>query len=1058
MCLIFVISGGGKPVSAARAATSGLLFSTFFPGRVDAIAVDGAGNVYIAGAATASTPTTDGTTFDTGFSIGTTFAAKLDPTGSRIIYSTIFQSSMLDVALAVDAQGNLYITGQESPFNSRAVITRTFGPDSAGSYSPVIKLDPSGHTAYHVRVGGSQQTEGLAIAVDGLGNVFVTGWTSSPDYPRYGTAGRTWAGGTGSTPHDAFVFKLNADAGFLAYSTFLGGSGQDEAHGIAVDASGNAYVAGSTTSANFPTTSGAFQTTAHGAGDLFVTKLDPQGNALVYSTFLGGSGSEGGFFPQHDMLAVDAAGNAFVVGVSGSTDYPTTSNATQRTASGNGVANDVISELNDTGTALLYSSYLGGSAENTATALALGDGSRIYVGGRTSSADFPVTPNAFQSEIGNVEAGTISVIDPQTGALLYSTFITASDSRSWAEVTTMTADAHGDVYFGGPAPPEFPTTPGSYQPASSTATDFVAKLVPETDLAFSRPVTSSSDYSAEFGPANAVDATYSTRWSSQFSDPQWLAIDLGSTFNLTRVVLHWETAYASGYEIQLSSDGTSWTTAASVSGGDGGLDDVAISGTGRYLRMYGTQRATQWGYSLWEVETYGTPAGGGSNVAPSVTLTSPVNGTTMTAPASVTVSANASDTDGTVARVDLYQGSTKIASITTPPYSTAVSGLGVGTYTFSAVATDNAGASTTSASATITVNTSTGGALPSPWQDVDVKFPGFATPPGSASYSNGVFTINGTGYGIGENNDFGHYVYQSAGDTDLVARVTTVQNTGTAAGAGVMWRETTNASAAEVSLIVRPNGNVDMLARATGGSSYTQLVTTVPATFPVWLKLARTDPWFNAYVSADGANWTFAGSIRVAMSGALAGIIGVAGDGTRTNTSTFDHVAVGGSSSGSGTLSPFSGTPVAVPGQILAANFDNGGEGVAYHDTTSGNTGGAYRNTDVDIEASSDGGNAGNDIGWIDAGEWLNYTVNVTQPGNYTVQLRVASPDGGASLHVGFNGPSQGQWQAVSVLATGGWQNWTTVNVPVTLAAGIQQMTIYFDTAGLNFLWANVGP
>jgi hypothetical protein len=119
-CLILVISGNGKQVSAARAATSGLLFSTFFPGRVDAIAVDSTGNIYIAGAATDSTPTTDGTTPNTGFSIGTTFAAKLDPTGSRIIYSTIFQSSMLDVALAVDAQGNLYVTGQEFTGNSRA--------------------------------------------------------------------------------------------------------------------------------------------------------------------------------------------------------------------------------------------------------------------------------------------------------------------------------------------------------------------------------------------------------------------------------------------------------------------------------------------------------------------------------------------------------------------------------------------------------------------------------------------------------------------------------------------------------------------------------------------------------------------------------------------------------------------------------------------------------------------------------------------------------------------------------------------------------------------------
>lgn len=155
-----------------------------------------------------------------------------------------------------------------------------------------------------------------------------------------------------------------------------------------------------------------------------------------------------------------------------------------------------------------------------------------------------------------------------------------------------------------------------------------------------------------------------------------------------------------------------------------------------------------------------------------------------------------------------------------------------------------------------------------------------------------------------------------------------------------------------------------------------------------------------------------------------------------------------------GTLSPCSGTPVAVPGPINAERFDNGGEGVAYHDSDAANSGGQFRTTGVDIETSSEGGY---DVGWIAAGEWLNYTVNVTSAGNYTVQLRVASPSG-ASLHVGFNGPSTGQWKAVTVPATGGWQNWTTVSVPVTLGAGTQQMTVMFDSGGMNFRLATVGP
>lgn len=149
--------------------------------------------------------------------------------------------------------------------------------------------------------------------------------------------------------------------------------------------------------------------------------------------------------------------------------------------------------------------------------------------------------------------------------------------------------------------------------------------------------------------------------------------------------------------------------------------------------------------------------------------------------------------------------------------------------------------------------------------------------------------------------------------------------------------------------------------------------------------------------------------------------------------------------------SPYSGSPVVLPGTIEAEKFDNGGEGVAYHDTTAGNNGGAYRTTDVDLEASAEGGY---DVGWTAAGEWLNYTVNVSNAGSYTVGLRVASPNGG-TLHVGFNGASSA-WIGVPIPSTGGWQNWTTVSVPVTLGAGVQQMTLQFDTAGVNLNYVNV--
>jgi endonuclease/exonuclease/phosphatase family metal-dependent hydrolase len=169
--------------------------------------------------------------------------------------------------------------------------------------------------------------------------------------------------------------------------------------------------------------------------------------------------------------------------------------------------------------------------------------------------------------------------------------------------------------------------------------------------------------------------------------------------------------------------------------------------------------------------------------------------------------------------------------------------------------------------------------------------------------------------------------------------------------------------------------------------------------------------------------------------------------GTTTTTTASTTAAA----SALSTALPYLGSPISLPGHIKAENFDTGGDGVSYHDTTAGNTGGQFRQTNVDIETCSSGGY---DIGWTAAGEWLNYSVQVGGAGSYTVQLRVASPSGGA-LHVGFNGPSN-VWKTVTIPATGGWQSWTTVSVPVSLGAGGQLMTLYFDTGGLNLDYVDV--
>ena len=170
--------------------------------------------------------------------------------------------------------------------------------------------------------------------------------------------------------------------------------------------------------------------------------------------------------------------------------------------------------------------------------------------------------------------------------------------------------------------------------------------------------------------------------------------------------------------------------------------------------------------------------------------------------------------------------------------------------------------------------------------------------------------------------------------------------------------------------------------------------------------------------------------------------------GSATNDTTIVSTSSGAASTAPG---PYSGTAVSLPGRVEGENFDNGGEGVAYHDTTAGNAGNVYRQADVDVQGCASGGY---NVGWTQPGEWLNYTVNVTAAGSYTVGLRVASV-GGGSLHVGFNTASN-VWKTVTIPDTGGWQNWTTVTVPVTVGAGKQQITILFDTGNVNLDYIDV--
>ena len=382
-------------VTKLGATGSGLIFSTFLGGTGDDfgldIAVDGAGSAYLTGG-TLSTdfPTTAGAVQRTYAGVVDAFVTKLDATGSGLGFSTYLGGGALDSGqgIALDAAGSVYVTGDADSTNFPTTAGAAQTTKAGASDAFVTKLNATGSgLLFSTYLGGSSTDFGYGIAVDAAGSGYVTGATYSTNFPTtVGAAQTTHAG----SYVDAFVTKLNATGSGLVFSTYLGGIGDDDCRGIAVDAAGSAYVTGWTFSTNFPTTAGAVQRTYAGVVDAFVTKLDATGSGLVFSTYLGGSGQDFGL-----DIDVDATDSAYVTGYADSTNFPTTAGAVQTTNAGGFDA--FVSKLDATGSALVYSTYLGGSDEEIAYGTAVDGLGSAYVTGGTYSTNFPTTPGSPQT-------------------------------------------------------------------------------------------------------------------------------------------------------------------------------------------------------------------------------------------------------------------------------------------------------------------------------------------------------------------------------------------------------------------------------------------------------------------------------------------------------------------------------------------------------------------------------------------------------------------------------------------------------------------------------------
>jgi uncharacterized repeat protein (TIGR01451 family) len=461
----------------------------------EAMAVDSSGNVYLTGeTASLNFPTRGAYRASLGGS-NDVFVTKLNSNGTALVYSTYFGGSGDDFGqgIAVDGSGNVYVTGQtDSPnFPTHNAYQSSLAGSGASPDAFLVKLGPTGSTLlYATYFGGPDRESATGIALDSAGNAYLAGLTGSgAQFPKVSPFQNNNGGGT-----DGFVGKFDPTASggaSLIYASWLGGTDEERCTGIAVDASGNAYVCGEVLSLDGATTSfpvvNAWQA-VYGGGDsdAFVAKINAAGSQVLFATLLGGEGEDSAL-----CLTLDSANNIYVAGQTSSSAFPITANAAQAAIGGDGdffTMDAFVSNIEANGTALLYSTYLGGDLNDSAAAVAVDSGGQIYVIGQTeSSFNFPITSGADQDTSGGPTSGFVSKINPAVpgpSALVYSSYLGGSGNSL---ATDIALNTNGDFYVCGLTDSSDFTRDGAYQTnfAGGYSDAFVARLSSPADLSVS---------------------------------------------------------------------------------------------------------------------------------------------------------------------------------------------------------------------------------------------------------------------------------------------------------------------------------------------------------------------------------------------------------------------------------------------------------------------------------------------------------------------------------------------------------------------------------------------
>jgi hypothetical protein len=404
---------------------------------VTSVASDAAGNAYFAGWTESSNVTTSGAYQPSSRGRVEAFFGKMSPTGA-LVFLTYFGGTGNDraAAIAVDPSGTIYVAG--STDSSDFPVRNAFqtGRRGAGTDSFVARFSASGSALiYSTYLGGSAPDSATGIAVDSQGSAYVAGQSSSSDFPLRNPLQLRFGGLT-----DAFVVKVDS-AGAMVYSTYLGGSGNDSASSIAVNAVGEAYLAGSTESVDFPVTAGGYQRALRGGQDAFSARLNATASALIFSTYYGGGGGSIGA-PEFALgIALDPDGGVWLTGVTSSADLPL-SGPLQPALAGGGM-DGFAAKFNSIGSSLQYATYLGGSGADIATAIAVDTSGSVYVAGYATSVDLPLASAIQATSSGSYDAFLFQF--RVGGALSFGTYLGGTNSDAASAITL----AGGDVVVAG---------------------------------------------------------------------------------------------------------------------------------------------------------------------------------------------------------------------------------------------------------------------------------------------------------------------------------------------------------------------------------------------------------------------------------------------------------------------------------------------------------------------------------------------------------------------------------------------------------------------------------